>query len=73
MSSVEGYFPEGLSVMMESDPSFSKSLGILTLMISLSRTVFLSYFFSTKNHLWAANPGHNAIEYKDIPLFMAER
>ena len=30
MSSVEGYFPKGLSVVMESDSSFSKSLAIFT-------------------------------------------
>jgi hypothetical protein len=38
MSSVEGYFPEGLSVMMESESSLSKSLGIL---IKLDRNVAL--------------------------------
>jgi len=38
MSSVEGYFPEGLSVVMESDSSFSKSLAIL---IRLDRNVAL--------------------------------
>ena len=38
MSSVEAYFPEGLSVVMEGDSSFSKSLGIL---IRLDRNVAL--------------------------------
>ena len=38
MSSVEEYSPEGLSVVIESDSSFSKSLGIL---IRLDRNVAL--------------------------------
>jgi len=38
MSSVEGYLPEGLSVVMESDSSFSKSFAML---IRLDRNVSL--------------------------------
>jgi hypothetical protein len=47
MSSVVGYFPDGLSVMMESDLSFSKSLAII---ITLDRNAALFNPSLDSNH-----------------------